>query len=149
MIINKKKLILMRGLPGSGKTLFALKLVGDGIIHSTDDFLIKDGKYVFDKDNICRYHRRNLVDSINSMTRGISPIIIDNTNIIAEYCKEYVKYGKIFGYDIEVVEVDTPWAFDIEELIKRNTHDVPRETIEDMLRIYEKLSVFKRKLGIK
>lgn len=138
----------MRGAPGSGKTLLAMKLVGNGVIHSTDDFLIKDGKYVFDKDNICRYHRRNLVNSINSMTRGISPIIIDNTNIIAEYCTEYVKYGKIFGYDIEVVEVDTPWAFDIEELMKRNTHDLPRETIEDMLRRYEKLPVFKRKLGI-
>ncbi len=37
---KEKRLIIMRGLPGSGKTILAEKLVGTGIIHSTDNYLI-------------------------------------------------------------------------------------------------------------
>ena len=144
--MTTKKLIILRGLPGSGKSVIARKLVGNGIIHSTDDYLIKNGKYEFDHDNIAKFHYFNLMDSIRSMKKGISPLIIDNTNIMAFHCINYVEQGKMYGYEIEVVEADTPWAFDVEELVKRNSHNVPKETIIDMLQKYETLDVFKRKL---
>lgn len=143
-----KKLIILRGLPGSGKSRIAKRLVGNGVIHSTDNYLSKKGKYEFDHDNIARYHRFNLIDSIRSMKKGISPIIIDNTNIMAFHCMNYVEQGKIYGYEIEVIEADTPWVFDVEELVKRNSHGVPRDTIIDMLQKYESSDVFKRKLGL-
>ena len=146
--MTTKKLIILRGLPGSGKSNMAKKLVGKGVIHSTDNYLTKNGKYEFDHDNIARYHYLNLMDSIRSMRKGISPIVIDNTNIMALHCINYVEQGKIYGYEIEIVETDVPWAFDIEELVKRNSHDVPRETIIDMLQKYEAPDLFKRKLGL-
>jgi adenylate kinase family enzyme len=44
-----KTLILMRGLPGSGKSTKAQILAGkDGLIFSTDDFFMVNGKYVYD-----------------------------------------------------------------------------------------------------
>lgn len=143
-----KKLIILRGLPGSGKSEEAKRFVGDGIIHSTDDFFIMDGVYVFDDSNVSRFHYFNFLSSLESMQNGISPIVIDNTNIIAEYCVDYVESGRMYGYEIIVVEPDTDWAFDIEELMKRNTHGVPRETLVDMLEQYEKPEVFKKKLGL-
>ena len=143
-----KKLILLRGLPGSGKSDIAKKLIGNGIIHSTDRYLIKNGKYEFDRDNIAKYHYYNLISSIRSMKKGISPIIIDNTNITAYSCINYVEQGKMYGYEIIIIEPDTSWAFDVEELVKRNSHNVPRETIIDMLQKYEAPDVFKRKLGL-
>ncbi len=82
------------------------------------------------------------------MKKGISPIIIDNTNIISNYCVEYVKYGKMYGYKIEIFESNTPWAFDIEELTRRNKHEVDRSTLIEMLHKYESLDAFKRKLGL-
>src|SRR3990167_3573012 len=132
-----KKLIILRGLPGSGKSDIAKKLVENGIIHSTDDFLIKNGKYEFDRDNIVKYHYYNLMSSIRSMKKGISPIIIDNTNITAYSCINYVEQGKMYGYEIVIIEPDTSWAFDVEELVKRNSHNVRRETIIDMLQKYD------------
>lgn len=82
------------------------------------------------------------------MQDGISPVIIDNTNIVASDCVDYVEVGKAYGYKIIVVEPSADWAFDIEELMKRSTHNVPRETMVEMLEKYEKPEVFKRKLGL-
>lgn len=144
-----KKLIILRGLPGSGKSDIAKKLVGNGIIHSTDSYLTKNGRYEFDQENIAKYHHYNLMSSIRSMKKGISPIIIDNTNIVALHCLNYVEQGKMYGYEIVIIEPEAPWAFDVEELVKRNSHDVPRDTIIDMLQKYEEPDVFKRKLGLK
>jgi len=143
-----KRLIVLRGLPGSGKSKKAGQLVGNGIIHSTDDYHIRNGKYVFDSDNVSKFHYFNLMNSIRSMQRGMSPIIIDNTNIMASYCMSYVDQGKMYGYEIIVIEPDTDWAFDVEELVKRNTHGVPRETILEMLEQYEESDLFKKKLGL-
>lgn len=39
----------------------------------------------------------------------------------------------MYGYEI----LDTPWAFDVEELMKRNSHNVPKDKIIDMLQKYE------------
>lgn len=143
-----KKLIILRGLPGSGKSQTAEKLVGRGIIHSTDSFHMKNGKYVFDVENLEIYHYLNLIASIRSMKKGISPVIIDNTNIVAAHCELYVKAGKMYGYEIIIIEPSAPWAFDVEELEKRNTHGAPRETIIGMLEQYEEPEVFKKKLGL-
>lgn len=146
--IKDRKLIIMRGLPGSGKSEKARRLVGNGIIHSTDEFFIENGEYMFDYDNVGRYHYFNFLSSARSMQDGISPIIIDNTNIVTSDCVDYVELGKAYGYEIIIVEPDTDWAFDIEELMKRNTHRVSRETMVEMLEKYEKPEVFKRKLGL-
>lgn len=143
-----KILIILRGLPGSGKSEKAKQLVGNGIIHSTDNFFIKNGRYVFDSDNVGKFHYFNLMNSIRSMQRGISPIIIDNTNIMAFYCASYVDQGKMYGYEIIIIEPDTSWAFDVEELVKRNKHGAPRETILEMLEQYEEPDLFKKKLGL-
>jgi predicted kinase len=143
-----KKLIIMRGLSGSGKSGAAKRFVGNGTICSTDDFFIENGIYVFGEKNVSKFHYFNFLSSVRSMQKGISPIIIDNTNVIAEHCMNYAESGKTYDYDIIVVEPDTDWAFDIEELMKRNTHCVPRETLIEMLEQYEKPEVFKRKLGL-
>lgn len=141
-----KKLFILRGLPGSGKSEVAKLLVDNGVIHSTDDFFIVDD--VFDERNVSKFHYFNYLSSVRSMQRGISPIIIDNTNILAQHAINYVETGRLYGYDIIVVEPSADWAFDIEELMKRNAHGVSRETLVEMLEEYEKPEIFKKKLGL-
>lgn len=146
--MTNKKLIILRGPPGSGKSQTAKRLVGKGLIHSTDAYFMVNGKYAFNIDNVGKFHDFNLMSSIESMKNGTSPVIIDNTNIIASDCIKYVEEGKIYGYEIIVIEPDVPWAFDIDELVKRNEHRVPRESIIEMLLQYEDHETFKRKLGL-
>jgi adenylate kinase family enzyme len=53
----KKELVLMRGLPGSGKSTKARKIAGEvGVIYSTDDFFMIDGKYIYNPKLIGDYH---------------------------------------------------------------------------------------------
>src|SRR3989304_2490018 len=99
------------------------------ILHSTDNYFVKDNIYKFDISKLSEYHEENLYDAIESMIKRISPIIIDNTNIISEHALPYVEAAEEFGYEVIVTETQTSWRFDIEELSKRNVHNCPKESI--------------------
>lgn len=130
---SDKKLYIMRGISGSGKSTLARSLAGRGQIFSTDDFFMKNGRYQFDRNKLGLYHSLNQKRAIDAMTRGVSPIVIDNTHTEAWEAKIYVMAGLKHGYDIEVVEPNTSWKFDAEELAKKNSHGVPLDAIKRML----------------
>jgi len=145
-----KKLIIIRGLPGSGKSTLAKKLAGKtGIIHSVDDYFIKDGIYRFEEEKLSEYHDLNLYATIESMEKGISLIVVDNTNLMSVWCIPYVTEARFHDYIVSVEETQTLWRFDIEELFRRNIHGIPKERLECMLKIYEPLYIFKKNLRIK
>ena len=126
--MTDKQLIIIRGLPGSGKSTLAKSLVGTtGIIHSVDDYFMKDGIYKFEEDKLSEYHDLNLYAAIDSMEKGISPVIIDNTNLSSAFLVSYVSEARFYEYEILVEETQTLWRFDIEELMKRNIHGLPRK----------------------
>ena len=128
-----KQLFIMRGLPGSGKSTLAKELGEGGIILSTDDFFIVDGEYKYNPEEIGNAHQWNIMRASDAMMRGVSPVVIDNTNVNAWEAKPYVELGKKHGYNIDIRQAETPWAFNAEELAKRNTHGVPLEIIEKMI----------------
>lgn len=142
-----QKLIIMRGIPGAGKSTEAKKLVGDGCIHSTDALIEASHDYKqFFSDmiasgsfaNLSRMHANNLKNAKKSIDEGVTPVIIDNTNIRANEPKEYVKYALSQGYDdrnIVIVDVGTG-GLTAEELAKRNTHGVPVKKIQEMMKAH-------------
>lgn len=137
-------LIIMRGIPGSGKSTAAKKLVGEGVIHSTDTVIESKADYkeffdkMFETKNfmpLMRAHSENNRNVMASIKAGISPIILDNTNIKANEPKALVEFALKCGYadeNIEFVEVGTA-GLTAEELADRNTHGVPLEKIEKMI----------------
>lgn len=145
-----KILVIMRGIPGSGKSTYAKKLVKNGIIHSTDDIIESKFDYnQFFADMIAKEdftplaqaHSQNVKDAKNSINNGISPVIIDNTNIKPSECKVYVEYALNKGYadeNIEFVEVGTG-GLTAKELAQRNTHSVPLEKIERLIQSYNSI----------
>lgn len=79
---QKKELVLMRGLPGSGKSTKAKKIAGEiGVVYSTDDFFMVDGKYLYDPKLIGENHEKNFQRTLKALKEGKPLIVIDNTNI--------------------------------------------------------------------
>lgn len=69
------------------------------------------------------------------MQDGITPVIIDNTNIKASEPKKYVEEALKLGFDesnIKIVDVGNGGQT-AEILAERNTHNVPLKTIKRML----------------
>jgi NEDD4-binding protein 2 len=96
-IIIQKTLYILRGISGSGKSYLSKQIIkehdGKGEIFSTDDYFMKDGKYVFDGKKLGIAHDWNQKRSFEAMKKGITPIIIDNTNT----CKWE---GIIFNFNV-------------------------------------------------
>lgn len=130
---HDKHLIIMRGLPGSGKSSKAKTLGIGGVVYSTDDFFDVDGKYMFDPTKLKEYHEKNQHRTELAMRKGVTPIVIDNTNIMADHMKPYVKLGDMYGYKISIEYPETDWAWDADQLASKNTHGVPKNSIQRML----------------
>lgn len=129
-------LILMRGLPGSGKSTRARELLStgpSGIILSTDDYFAHKDGYHYDPSLLGAAHEWNQRRARSALHDGRSPIIIDNTNIQAWEMKPYVKMALESGYKVDFCEPDTRWKYDPYELEKRNKHGVPQEKIAQMM----------------
>jgi predicted kinase len=145
---SDKILIVMRGISGSGKSTKAKSLVNEGVIHSTDDLIESSGNYreffasmIESKNfsNLSRMHSKNLLNAKKSMDAGITPIIIDNTNLRANETKAYVTYALESGYadeNIQIVDIGTG-GLTANQLAERNSHGVPLEKIEQMVKTHK------------
>lgn len=137
-------LIIMRGIPGAGKSTKAKSLVGEGIIHSTDEVIEAKGDYreffakMAESKNyfpLMLAHGTNFKNAAKSMAEGKSPVIIDNTNIKANEAKKYVIVALEMGYsddNIQIVDIGTS-GLDAKTLFERNSHGVPFDKIESMI----------------
>lgn len=139
-----QELIVMRGIPGAGKSTEAKKRVGKGSIHSTDDVIEAGGDYneffakmiaSGDFSDLSRAHSTNKKNAIAALSSGVSPVIIDNTNIKQNEPKEIVVAALKLGLadnNIKFVDIGAA-GLEAEELAKRNSHGVPLEKIEQMI----------------
>jgi predicted kinase len=138
----------MRGVSGAGKSTKAKSLVENGVIHSTDDLIEKTGDYngFFSKmvasgdfSELGRMHYQNFKNAIESMNNGVTPVVIDNTNLRQNEPKAYVVAALEMGYaddNIKFVDIGTN-GLSADELAKRNTHGVPLEKIKTMINTYK------------
>lgn len=138
-----KRVIIMRGLPGSGKTHraknIAAKLVNEQgqrvKIVSADDFFVVNGKYTFDVKRIAEAHNACFEAFLEALAGGVDVVIVDNTNCQKWEFKKYVLAAKLAGYDVAVETTMTAANTTIEELrafAARNIHGVPAATIGAM-----------------
>lgn len=126
-----KKVYIMRGIPGSGKSTKARELAGEtGAIHSTDDYFEVDGEYRFDPRLLHRNHQLNFQAFRASLAVGVNPVIVDNTNIRRRDFKNYVKAAGEAGYQVEEIVIP---LIDAKLAAQRNSHGVPEQAIQRMI----------------
>ena len=141
---GEKLLFIARGVPGSGKSSLAKKLGQGGVILSTDDFFMQNGKYNFDPSKLSQAHQWNRDRARKVMSEGISPVVIDNTNTKNFEYRDYYKMGQEFGYNIKLVEpnwspeLKTPEGkWNVDFLAGKNIHGVDRKVLERMVNNYD------------
>jgi NEDD4-binding protein 2 len=131
----------MRSIPGGGKTFLANQIKKQAeeagktaVIHSTDSYFMKNGVYDFEPDKLGYYHKCNQAACEGSMLKQEEIIVIDNTNITWKDMKRYIELANEYGYRVVFVYPQTSWRMDANECFKRNTHDVPLEAIQRMVK---------------
>jgi len=131
----------MHSLPGGGKSTCSKAIAKKAEdlnrrceVFSTDDFWMKDGKYIFDANRLKEAHRWNrhlVLISLNIVEPDF--IVVDNTNLTYDECEPYIEAAFLKNYDVIFVEPATSWRNNVEECFKRNTHGVPLETLKKMV----------------
>lgn len=131
-----KQMTIMRGLPGSGKSHLARRL--GGLVLSTDDFYVSNGAYRYDHARRHEAHAWNQARALMAVQRGNTHVVIDNTCSMAWEARPYVEIAVAAGYAVRFMSPRTPWAWNVAECAKRNSHGVSLESIAAMLRRWER-----------
>lgn len=137
--------MLMQGIPGSGKSFIADLLAGatEATVCSTDDlWLDEEGYYNFNKGKLGEKHLLNQKKVALAMSKNDVFIIVDNTNITRNDIKPYLTLAEIFGYQVQVLRVDTALDVCLERNAERPVNrQVPEDTIRAMREDMESLLV--------
>ena len=126
------KIIFMRGIPGSGKTPWAIENFGNtpnAAILSSADYFMKDGQYFWVAAKTPQSHSWNINRFKKALMDGKETIVVDNTNIKAWEMQKYLNILENYPeYEVfqKVMEMDPVHAVHI------SFHNVPFYALERM-----------------
>ena len=124
-----KKLVILRGLPGSGKSTYTRNHLISARICSTDLFFTTpSGEYFFNPALIGEAHGSCCRAVIDAMQSGVELIAVDNTAIHVSEVAPYMLIAQAYGYEAEIVTL----SCDVHTSVHRNIHGVPAHVIEYM-----------------
>jgi predicted kinase len=132
--MDEKVLYIVRGLPGSGKSTFAKKLVNsDFLVCEADKYFIdkETGEYKFDGSKIKDAHKycQDLVETYmkDSMVNDqwYREIAVSNTFTMEWEMDPYFELAKKYGYKVFSIIVENRHN-------GKNVHGVPTDKIEQM-----------------
>jgi predicted kinase len=129
------KAVILRGLPGAGKSTWAKKNAPKAVVCSADDFFMRDGAYIFNPYLLPRAHGACLRKFVDCVQLSEELVVVDNTNIYVCHLAPYISLAEAYGYEVEVrtLDIDTGTSF------SRNIHGCPRLNIERMAAGFELL----------
>ena len=127
-----KVLILLRGLPGSGKSTFANYMFSNNIFEADKYFYDEFGNYNFDASKLDLAHKWCQDQVIVAMTENLlsngkyySEIVVSNTSTTEKELKPYLDLAMTYNYDIISLIVENRHG-------NSSVHNLPAETIEKM-----------------
>ena len=125
------ELILLRGLPGSGKTTLAkiilqLRSTDEPEVLSADDFFEdKEGDYNFDATKLKEAHNYCQFRCSERMRQQKARIVVANTFTQEWEMDEYFKMAERYNYRVHTVIVENRHG-------NENVHGVPEDKLQQM-----------------
>ncbi len=136
------KVIILRGLPGSGKSSYVRRLRQENVgcqvvVVSSDYFFEEEGEYNFDPSKLGEAHGKCLVCFIHEIERRFDRkdfiLVVDNTNVTLVEMAPYVAISQAYGLELHIVDCKCS----ITNSVKRNTHGVPESTVFKMAELWQ------------
>jgi len=121
--MEDKTLILLRGVPNSGKSTFA-KIIG-GLNFEADNYFMIDEVYQYIPSKIKDAHRYCQESVEANMKRGENKIVVSNTFTQEWEMEPYFEMAKQYGYKVFSLIVENRHG-------NVNNHNVPQDKIEIM-----------------
>lgn len=128
---RRSLVVILRGLPGSGKSTFAalLKVYAEGVgleaqICSADDFFDRHNGSRFELELLGEAHARCQEYCRLALQRGVPVVIIDNTNVKSSEWMTYVNLAVRGDHAVCRVNIVVEVALDV--LIARSVHEIPK-----------------------
>lgn len=128
--IDEKVLVLVRGIPGSGKSTIAKKLAQEfNMVHLEADmyFTDKNGNYNFDQNQIKNAHHWCQFNTQLNMYHGRN-VVVSNTFVKWFEIQPYYDFSEQYDYWLIIVQAVGNYG---------NVHNVPEEVIERMKSNFE------------
>ena len=124
-----KTLIILRGLPGAGKST-ASALISDVVYEADMYFYDKEGNYSFDASKLWLAHKwcKNKVEK--AMKEGKEKVVVSNTSTTEKEFEAYLDLAKEHGYQVVSMIVENRHG-------NKSIHNVPDDKMEQMKKRFE------------
>lgn len=126
---NEPTLVIVRGIPGSGKTTFAKYCVEKlktenikAIQYEADDYFMHNGQYKFDITKLAAAHKWCFEKTFSSFDR-YNVVFVTNTFTTMKELNPYLKEANLLGIKVIVVRMANEY---------QNQHNVPEATLTAM-----------------
>jgi len=124
------KLLIIRGVPGSGKSTIAQDYVAQGYAHFEADMyhINVHNKYDWKPENVKKSHAWCFDQTAKALAAGDN-VVVSNTFARKWEYESYIKLAKANGAEVEIITATGNYS---------NIHNVPDHTIARMRRRWEK-----------
>jgi predicted kinase len=122
-------LYLIRGIPGSGKTTEAKKIVNEtGALHfEADMFFERNGPYKFDPTQIRAAHQWCQASAKKALSEGKS-VVVSNTFVKQWEMAAYLNMATELGVEVNIRTMNGKY---------KNVHGVPQDKVNQMAENFE------------
>lgn len=123
------RLVIIRGLPGSGKTTMAKAMVGFDHFEA-DQWFERTGEYKFTASELQLAHQHCFSSTASALKSGRN-VVVSNTFTKKWEMQQYINLARDMGVVPEIIEATGTW---------NNVHGVPSSVVDNMRARWEPLT---------